>query len=221
MTTEYEDIPEVEDFLAHFGVKGMKWGVRRDKSRGSESSREKRSPEEKAALRAKAKKVAIGTGVLVAAAGAAYVANSMSKKGSLPISSLNRKPPKAAEVKKLVDKAVESPTSLVFSTRTKNKGFSIYDKGGLSNPFGALESAGMITGRNELQPGNIRKLKDGSVAAVMHDPRGRKDSAGRVIPHSMIIPKSMSAGIDSISDVASKIWPLLEDRYAAMYDPKD
>ena len=29
MTTEYEDIPEVEDFLAHYGVKGMQWGKRR------------------------------------------------------------------------------------------------------------------------------------------------------------------------------------------------
>jgi hypothetical protein len=29
MTTEYEDIHEVEQFLAHYGVKGMQWGKRR------------------------------------------------------------------------------------------------------------------------------------------------------------------------------------------------
>ena len=29
MTTEYEDVHDVEQFLAHFGVKGMQWGKRR------------------------------------------------------------------------------------------------------------------------------------------------------------------------------------------------
>ena len=29
MTNEYEEVHEVEQFLAHYGVKGMKWGVRR------------------------------------------------------------------------------------------------------------------------------------------------------------------------------------------------
>ena len=31
------------DFLAHYGVKGMKWGVRKDRSRSSSSSRRERS----------------------------------------------------------------------------------------------------------------------------------------------------------------------------------
>ena len=214
------DVDEVEEFLAHYGVKGMKWGVRRSKTGGSESSGEKRSPEEKAARRATAKKVAIGTGLLIAAAGAAYAANSMSKNGSLPISSLNRKAPKAAEAKELVSKVIESPKNIVYATRGKNKGFSIYDSGGLQEPFSALENAGLMSGRNEIRPGNIRKLKDGSVAASMDDPLGRTDSAGRVIPHMMIIPKSMSTGIENIGDVASKIWPLLADRYAPTYDPQ-
>ena len=43
MTTDYEDedIHDVEDFLAHFGVKGMKWGKRRPVGKNGRVSRTK------------------------------------------------------------------------------------------------------------------------------------------------------------------------------------
>lgn len=39
----------VDDFLEHFGVKGMRWGVRRNSSSGGKPSRKQRRQEKKAA----------------------------------------------------------------------------------------------------------------------------------------------------------------------------
>ena len=66
------------DELQHFGVKGMKWGVR--KASGSQSSARKNAEgsvsdeERKAQRRATAKKIAIGVAAVAAVAGVSYVA---------------------------------------------------------------------------------------------------------------------------------------------------
>jgi hypothetical protein len=61
-----------EDLLIHFGIKGMKWGVRKSKS-SSDSSGKKMSTK---------KKVAIGAGVAV---GAAAVAFALTRRGKVPV----------------------------------------------------------------------------------------------------------------------------------------
>ena len=58
-----------DDYLAHYGVKGMKWGVRKDRKR---SSRQPRTEEQKAKRKQVAKKVAIGVGSAAVVAGGAY-----------------------------------------------------------------------------------------------------------------------------------------------------
>lgn len=87
---------DYRNYIAHFGVKGMKWGVRRyQNSNGSYTSAGKRrygvgdgksyssvgrrgggsaSPDQKAARRAKLKKAAIAVGGAAALAGAGYLA---------------------------------------------------------------------------------------------------------------------------------------------------
>ena len=68
--------PLDEDLLVHFGVKGMRWGRRKDSSSGGSSDKKPMSTK---------KKVAIGAGVAVAAAGAAAVAYMMSGRGKVPV----------------------------------------------------------------------------------------------------------------------------------------
>lgn len=58
---------ETEEFLAHYGVKGMKWGVRRDRGRSDSSSRSQ-SGSEKPKRKIDKKKVAIAAGVIGGAA---------------------------------------------------------------------------------------------------------------------------------------------------------
>ena len=74
---------ETEAFLAHYGVKGMKWGVRR-KSGGSSSSDNAQSSSEKPKRKIDKKKVAIAAGI-VGGAAALTVATVVLKKHQISI----------------------------------------------------------------------------------------------------------------------------------------
>src|SRR6478609_6785141 len=151
---------ETDAFLAHYGVKGMRWGVRRPISSAEPAGNDAANA---AARRARIKKVAISAGVLAVAAGGAYVTYKLAKDGKLPVKSLNRASVSAG--KKMVEKAATV----------------------------------------DIEP-----------SSVIHGSR-RKDAAGRTIPHEVIIPKSMSEGINNLDDVVSKIWPMLKPEHDAMY----
>lgn len=79
---------EYDDYLIHFGVKGMKWGVRKDKYKSADKQTRKKMREEykktdeykkKVATAKKAAKVIVGaTAAAVGLAGAYTLANSIS-----------------------------------------------------------------------------------------------------------------------------------------------
>ncbi len=64
---------EVDNFLKHFGMKGMRWGVRNQKRNASDTSSRNR----------KLKKVAIGAGVV---GGATFAGVLLGRKGHISIS---------------------------------------------------------------------------------------------------------------------------------------
>lgn len=71
---------EVEDFLSHFGVKGMRWGVSRAKTQEQIDQRNRRLK----------KGAAIG-GAVAIAAGASFVAGRISGgKGKVKVSDMNK-----------------------------------------------------------------------------------------------------------------------------------
>lgn len=70
-----------DDFLAHYGIKGMKWGVRRPNDAEGGSSRRHLSEGQKKALK-------IGAGLAVTA-GAALTVSMMIKSGRIPVTSIN------------------------------------------------------------------------------------------------------------------------------------
>ena len=200
MTTSEE---LVADILEHYGIKGMKWGVRKE-----------RTAAEKKAL---AKNIAIGVGVLTVAAGTAYAVHTLHTKGHLDLSVIKNSSSASKAGKAAVEKVLEEPTTVGLASRGRDSGFRFVKDASLKEPYSVFESAGLMSGDNEIPRNTIRKLSGGAVAAVLDDPKGRADRAGRLIPHSILIPKSMASGISTIDDVRNTIWPLLEDAYAAIY----
>lgn len=73
---------EVEEFLSHYGIPGMKWGVRKAKS--------ERTPEEKANRSERNKKIVKISAVTAIAAGSAFAVYQLNKSGKKKVSTLNK-----------------------------------------------------------------------------------------------------------------------------------
>jgi hypothetical protein len=153
---------EVDDFLAHFGVPGMRWGKHKAKvqmydpvyrPRSKPTSKAAKAPSgEQPASAAPAqkqkmsrnKKIAIGIGIgAVAAIGAAVVLSSMNKNMDLPIDSLV-KSASTSKGKALVAKAAVAP-KLAPTVAPKSAGLDLGKVGGSApNILGKrLERAGL------------------------------------------------------------------------------
>jgi hypothetical protein len=88
--------PGTPSELVHVGVKGMKWGVRKQQIKTFRAEH-KLTPKQKSI----AKKIAIGVGVSVVAVGAAFVAYKLSQNRSASISAL-KTTAKGAEATKTI-----------------------------------------------------------------------------------------------------------------------
>lgn len=192
-----------EEALAHFGVKGMKWGVRKQDFPSGP-----RPPRSQAEKKARAKKVAIGFGALVVVAGAAAVTYQLNKNGKLPVSSIK----KTAQATTAVKKVLSEPTSIIHASRGKNVGNQFFQKGGTPDFFEHWSKAFEQVGGGATQ-GIFKHLPDGTIATSFADPLGRKDRAGRLILHDVLIPKVMASNVKNKDDVLKHIWPIVARFY--------
>ncbi len=181
-----------QDALIHFGVKGQKWGVVK-----------KDTPGEKQGMSTK-KKVAIGVGAGVVVAGAAFAAVYLAKNGKNPI----------AEIKELV----QEPTSMIHATRGKNRGFNFRTAGGLKDPLTEYVKTGFEQMPDAKEFFNRYGDRMEKVAARFPDPLGRKDAAGRVIPHEVILHEALAKGVKDVADAIKVAWPSIADEYADYYN---
>lgn len=103
---------------------------------------------------------------------------------------------------------------LIWATRGRTWGFRFLRRGELTDPLPEYSVAFA-----EFEGATQMWQHVGGVTALrFEDPLGRKDRAGRVIPHDFVIYDDGATEVDSVAAGIDLIWPLVEDEYARSYD---
>jgi hypothetical protein len=106
------------------------------------------------------------------------------------------------------------PEGLIWATRGRAWGFRFLLNGGLSDPLLDYER---IFADLEDEPTAWRRTA-GRVALRFPDPLGRRDTAGRVIPHEFVVFGDLADEIDSVEDGLQQVWPRVAEAYARVWD---
>ena len=104
--------------------------------------------------------------------------------------------------------------NLVWATCGRTWGFRFLLDGGYSDPLPVYERA---FGGTEGDSTTCRHVGS-HVALRFPDPQGRRDAAGRTIPHDVVALPPMAQEIHSVEDGQRLIWPLLADAFARLWD---
>ncbi|MCC9206513.1 hypothetical protein [Arthrobacter sp. zg-Y769] len=100
--------------------------------------------------------------------------------------------------------------SLIWATRGQAWGFTFLRDGGLTDPLPAYQEA--FAGLED-EPEVCRRV-GAKIALRFLDPEGRKDRAGRPIPHDFVVSGALVEEIKSVADGRRLVWPEVSDEYA-------
>lgn len=105
--------------------------------------------------------------------------------------------------------------TLIWATRGKNWGFRFLDRGGFDDPLPEYDAA--FAGLEGVREA-CRRVGD-RVALRFPDPLGRRDAAGRVIPHDFVVFPPLSAQVNSVNDGLKLVWrlPKVADRFEEIW----
>ncbi len=103
---------------------------------------------------------------------------------------------------------------LIWATRGRTWGFRFLLDGGLSDPL--LEYERIVAHLGD-DPRACSRVAS-KVALRFPDPLGRRDLAGRVIPHDFVVSGDVANDIHSVKDGLQQVWPLVEAAYARVWD---
>lgn len=103
---------------------------------------------------------------------------------------------------------------LIWATRGRSWGFRFLLNGGLPDPLPTYESA--FAGLRD-DPETWHSAPSGG-ALRFPDPLGRRDAAGRVIPHEFVLLEDFAMAIASVADGRKHVWPLVADLYARVWE---
>lgn len=103
---------------------------------------------------------------------------------------------------------------LIWATRGRTWGFRFLRAGGFEDPLPIYEEVFSKVGN---EPRTLSWQGD-TIVLRFPDPEGRKDRAGRVIPHEFIIFNEDDMNITSVDDGISLVWPLVSEEFARVWD---
>jgi hypothetical protein len=104
--------------------------------------------------------------------------------------------------------------NLVWATRGLAWGFRFLLDGGFDDPFPVYDSAFSGT---EGESSVYRRIAS-RVALRFPDPLGRRDEAGRVIPHDLVVLPPLADEVRCVEEGVLVVWPLIADVYADVWD---
>lgn len=197
---------DTDAFLAHYGIKGMKWGVRKRKE--DSGTDEKSSSTGFNLKNPKVRNAAIAAGAVTAIVAGGLIARHYHVKlRDIPASKMAKG---AKEAERIIDPAKDI---IYLSKPYKGSGhrstLRFMSTGQTKDYFKIFDDAGL----NEDGAGTFKKMTNGDVAAVWQDLLGRKDDATRPVLHSIFIPADKAAGLNSFDDFITKFAPKVEEVY--------
>lgn len=104
--------------------------------------------------------------------------------------------------------------NLVWATRGRSWGFRFLLDGGYSDPLPVYERAFAGTEGESI----LCRRVNAHVALRFPDPRGRRDQAGRLIPHDIVVLPPLADDVRSVEDGRRLVWPLLADTFARVWE---
>ena len=110
--------------------------------------------------------------------------------------------------------------SLIWATRGRTWGFRFLRGGGFEDPLAVYETAfSGVEDKSETwrRVGKTVVLPE-MVALRFPDPLGRRDLAGRVIPHDFVVFRPLADEINSVEDGRRLVWTLLADDFARVWE---
>ncbi len=103
----------------------------------------------------------------------------------------------------------------IWATRGRTWGFRFLRKGGLEDPLGVYEDAFSNVGD---QPEAWHRVADNVAALRFPDPDGRRDAAGRVIPHDFVLLGRWADEINSLDEGRQRLWHEVADEFETVWD---
>ena len=104
---------------------------------------------------------------------------------------------------------------MIWATRGRTWGFRFLMRDGSGlDPLRAYDEA--FDGVGDAT--EVLRHKDGCAALRFNDPEGRRDRAGRPIPHEFVLFPPLSERVRSMDAAVAEVWPMVRDRYAAVWD---
>jgi hypothetical protein len=105
--------------------------------------------------------------------------------------------------------------NFIWVTRGRTWGFRFLRNGGLENPLDVYEHAFSDVGD---QPEAWNRVADQVAALRFPDPDGRRDAAGRVIPHDFVLLEHWADDINSFEEGRDRIWQEVADEFERVWE---